>query len=71
MTNRRLRSVVTREGWYYLFILGFVVLGSFLRNIPLLVGLSAILATGMLINWRWSRALMRGLRLRRLPPDAI
>ncbi len=71
MTNRRLRSVVTREGWYYLFILGFVVLGSFLRNIPLLVGLSAILATAMLINWRWSRALMRGLRFERLPTEAI
>jgi len=67
MAKNRERTVVTQEGWYYLFILGFVILGSMLRNIQLLVGLSAILATGMIFNWRWTRASLRGLDIRRLP----
>ncbi|MBL8891075.1 MAG: DUF58 domain-containing protein [Planctomycetaceae bacterium] len=67
MANRRRRSVVTREGWYYLFILGFVILGSLLRNIQLMVGLSTILATAIILNWRWSKVLMRGLAIRPLP----
>ncbi|MDP1563451.1 MAG: DUF58 domain-containing protein [Pirellulaceae bacterium] len=71
MTKVRQRSVVTREGWYYLFILGFVVLGSMLRNIQLMVGLSTILATGMIINWRWSKAILRGLLIRRVPSETL
>jgi uncharacterized protein (DUF58 family) len=71
MSRVRQKSVVTREGWYYLFILGFVVLGSLLRNIQLMVGLSTILATAMIINWRWSKASLRGLIVRRLPVDSL
>ncbi|MBL8856518.1 MAG: DUF58 domain-containing protein [Planctomycetaceae bacterium] len=71
MTKVRQRSVVTREGWYYLFILGFVVLGSLLRNIQLMVGLSTILATGMIVNWRWSKAMLRGIIIRRLPVESL
>lgn len=63
----RQRSVVTREGWYYLFILCFVILGSLLRNIQLMVGLSTILATAIILNWRWSRMMMQGLAIRPLP----
>jgi hypothetical protein len=71
MTKVHQRSVVTREGWYYLFILAFVVLGSLLRNIQLMVGLSTILATAMMLNWRWSKVLMRGLVVRPLPKDTL
>lgn len=71
MTKVHRRSVITREGWYYLFILGFVVLGSLLRNIQLMVGLSTILATAMIVNWRWSKAMVRGLNIRRLPLETL
>lgn len=66
----RRRSMITREGWYYLFILAFVVVGSLLRHINLLVGLSAILSTAMLFNWRITRAGLRQLQFGRkaLPP---
>lgn len=67
MASARQRSVVTREGWYYLFILCFVILGSLLRNIQLMVGLSTVLATAIILNWRWSRIMMQGLAIRPLP----
>jgi hypothetical protein len=67
----RQRSVVTREGWYYLFILSFVILGSLLRNIQLLVGLSAVLATAMILNWRWTRAMMQRLVVRRPAAETL
>ena len=66
----RRRSTITREGWYYLFILGFVIVGSLLRHINLLVGLSAILSTAMILNWRVTRASLRQIRFdrREMPP---
>ena len=71
MSQGRHRSVITREGWYYLFILGFVVLGSLVRNIEILVGLSAILATAMIFNWRWGRLTLRSLYIKRLPGEPL
>ncbi len=71
MTQIRQRSMITREGWYYLGILGFVVLGSLVRNIQILVGLSAILATAMVFNWRWSRLSMQKLAIRRRMPETV
>lgn len=63
----RRRSLITREGWYYLFILGFVVVGSLLRHINLLVGLSAILSSAMILNWRMTRAALRQVDFTRRP----
>jgi|GEM_PF-2455556 len=65
------RSVVTREGWYYLFILAFVVFGSLLRHIDLLVGLSAILAVAMLLNWRMTKASLRQVWFQRREKEAV
>lgn len=67
----RRRSLITREGWYYLFILGFVIVGSLLRHINLLVGLSAILSTAMIFNWRITRAGLRHLRFARKPTPPV
>lgn len=61
----RRRSVITREGFYYLFILTFVVIGSLLRHINLLVGLSAILSVAMIYNWRITKASLRHIRFAR------
>jgi len=49
-SRRKLR--ITREGWSYLFILGFIVIGSVLQQINLLVLLAGLMVAPFLLNWR-------------------
>jgi uncharacterized protein (DUF58 family) len=62
------KTAVCREGWYYLLVLGFIITGSVLRDVNLLMVMAGMMFFPFLLNWRAVAAGTRGLRLtRRLP----
>ena len=66
-----LRARLTREGWYYLAVLSFIVGGAALCHVNLLVVLGGMMLAPLLINWRLSLASLRGVRVRRLPLRSV
>src|SRR4051794_12422099 len=68
----RRRAWLTREGWYYLAILTFIIGGAVLRSINLLVVLAGMLIAPLLFNWRLVMASLMGLAAgRRLPAQIV
>ncbi len=67
------RRVVTicREGFYYTFVLAFIVGGATLRDINLLFLLAAIMVGPLLLNWRFVVLAIRQLAVYRQLPDQI
>ena len=66
----RRRAWLTREGWYYLALLAFIIGGAILRSINLLVILAGTMLAPLLFNWRLVMASLQGLSIRRkLPPQ--
>ncbi len=61
----------TREGWYFIFILGFIVFGSILRQINLLIVLAGMMVPALLFNWRMAIGTIRKLRIRHRCPEWI
>lgn len=62
-----LRARLTREGWYYLAVLTFIVAGAALTHVNLLVMLGGMMLAPLLINWRLGVANVRGVHVRRRP----
>jgi uncharacterized protein (DUF58 family) len=70
--HRSRRHVVfTREGLSFVAILSFVVVGSILRQINLLVMLASMMIPALLFNWRLAVALLRRIRVRHVLPEWI
>lgn len=67
----RRRAWLTREGWYYLAVLLFVVGGAVLRSVNLLVMLAGMLIAPVLFNWRLAMASLTGVVIRRKLPQQI
>jgi uncharacterized protein (DUF58 family) len=67
----RRRAWLSREGWYYAFVLGFIVSGAVMRSINLLVILTGIMIATLLLNWRMVMASLRGLVVRRKLPEQV
>src|SRR3954451_16541607 len=68
----RRRAWLTREGWYYLAILTFIIGGAVLRSINLLVVLAGMMIGPLLFNWRLVMASLMGLVVsRRLPRQVV
>lgn len=65
------RTRLTREGWYYVLVLAFVVTGAMLREINLLMIMSGLLLGPLLLNWRMAVASLRPLRATRRAVDTI
>ncbi|MEX0866344.1 MAG: DUF58 domain-containing protein [Pirellulales bacterium] len=65
------RTTICHEGWYYLLVLAFVVTGSVLREINLLVVMAGMMLGPLLINWRHVVLGMRGVTARRKLPAAL
>jgi uncharacterized protein (DUF58 family) len=63
----QLRARLTREGWYYLAVLSFIVGGAALCHVNLLVILGGMMLAPLLINWRLALASLRSISVRRLP----
>ncbi len=64
----RRHVVFTREGWSFIAILAFVVVGSILRQINLLVMLAAMMIPALLFNWRMALTLIRRITVRHSLP---
>ena len=65
----RRRAWLSREGWYYLAVLAFIVGGAVLRNVNLLVVLAGMMLAPLVLNWRMVMASLRGLTVRRKLPS--
>lgn len=69
MPEPRRKTRITYEGLSFLLILAFIVLGSILRQINLLVLLSGLMIAPFFFNWRISRKMLQGVAFtRHLPP---
>lgn len=67
MSSRRIASI-TREGYYYLFILAFIAGGAIMRQINPLFALAGLMMAPLIFNWRLATTEIRGLRVvRRIP----
>jgi len=67
----RRRAWLSREGVYYLGVLGFIVGGAVLRSFNLLVILAGMMMATLLLNWRIVMATLRGLAVRRKLPEQV
>src|SRR5439155_5167179 len=67
----RRRAWLTREGWYYLAVLIFIIGGAVLRSVNLLVILAGTMIAPLLFNWRLAMASLTGLVVRRRLPTQI
>jgi uncharacterized protein (DUF58 family) len=48
-----IRRVYLRvEGWYYLFVIVFVIGGAVLRNVNILVALAGLMAAALILHWQ-------------------
>jgi uncharacterized protein (DUF58 family) len=64
-TGRTRRHIAfTREGWSFIAILAFVVFGSILRQINLLVMLASMMIPAILFNWRMAAMMIRRIVVR-------
>jgi len=70
MIGRR-RTRLTREGWYYLLVLAFVVTGALLREINLLIIMSGLLIGPLLLNWRMVVGALRPLKVSRRAAEVV
>jgi uncharacterized protein (DUF58 family) len=59
---------LTREGWQFSFMIGFVILGAVVRNVNLLVILAGTMLGFLLIQWRVSARSIYGVSARRKLP---
>lgn len=66
---RRPITTLCPEGWYYLFVVAFILGGAALRGMNLLIILAGAMIGPLLFNWRVARLMLRRLRVdRQLPP---
>jgi len=65
------QTVLCREGWYYLLVLGLIFGGAMLREVNLLLVLAGMLLGPMVFSWRSVVLTLRGLRAERHVPDEI
>ena len=62
------KTRICLEGWYYLFIVLFIIGGAVLGEVNLLVILAGMMVGPFLFNWRFSQLTLRDLDVaRRLP----
>ncbi|MCA9188326.1 MAG: DUF58 domain-containing protein [Planctomycetales bacterium] len=67
----RIRTIICREGWYYLFVLAFIVGGAIMREINLLMVIAGIMMGPFILSWRMGIASLRKLSIRRRVPGSV
>ncbi len=70
MFGRR-KITICREGWYYLFVLSFIIGGAILRQVNLLVVLAGLMFGPLLFHWRLVAATVRRIAVKRRLPERI
>ena len=63
--------VISREGWYYLFIVAFIIGGAVLREVNLLVVLAGMMVGPLIFNWRIVSLATRNVDVQRHLPRRI
>src|ERR1041384_7640982 len=67
----RKKTRLTREGWYYLFVLAFVLGGAILRDINLLLVFGGMLLGPLLMSWWMAWRSLRGITIERQLPEQV
>src|SRR5690348_6387639 len=67
----RRRAWLTREGWYYLALLAFVLGGAVIRSGNLLLILAGMMTGPLIFNWRLVIAGLTGLIIKRQLPSPV
>jgi uncharacterized protein (DUF58 family) len=67
----RIKVGLTREGWQFSFMLGFIIFAAILQDINLLILTSGAFAGLLLMQWRLSKRSLVGLRIKRIFPETI
>jgi uncharacterized protein (DUF58 family) len=67
----RRRAWLTREGWYYLALLAFVLGGAVIRSGNLLLILAGMMIGPLIFNWRLVIAGLTGLIIKRQLPSPL
>ncbi len=68
---RRPITTLCPEGWYYLFVIAFILGGAALRGMNLLVILAGALIGPLLFNWRLARLMLWRVRVERQLPARV
>ena len=68
MIGRR-KVTLSREGWYYLFVLTFILGGALFREVNLLLMLSAMMVGPLIFSWRIAAGTLRRLSVERKAPS--
>ena len=68
---RRPITTLCPEGWYYVFVITFILGGAALRGMNLLVILGGALIGPLLFNWRLARLMLRRVRVERQLPARV
>ena len=66
-----IRVSICREGWYYLFVVLFILGGAVMREVNLLVVLAGMMIGPMIFNWRFVRASVQRLSIERKHPTHV
>lgn len=70
-TTPRTQVAITREGWYYLGMLSFIVAGAIIRDINLLYIMAGMMLGPMLFSWYASTKSLRRIDVRRRHPKLV
>jgi len=65
------RTRLTREGWYYLVVLSFLVVSGSMRQINLILAMAGMMVGVLYFNWRGVRSMLRHFEIRRRLPETI
>jgi hypothetical protein len=68
---RRRHVWISREGFSFLFVLVFIIVGALVRQVNLLFVLAGMLVAALLMNWRYAVVTVRKIRLTRRAPTLI
>lgn len=71
LVSKRRGVRICLEGWYYVFVLAFIVVGAALRDINLLFILAGMMMGPLLFNWRLVVLAVRRLEINRRLPEQV
>lgn len=67
-----IRRVYLRlEGWYYVFVIVFVIGGAVLRNVNVLVALAGLMAAALILHWQLVLRSLSGIDIMRSLPARL
>ncbi len=66
-----MKTAITREGIYFLFVVIVIIIGSVLREVNPMLLFGALLAAPLPLAWRLGRRSLRGLQIRRKLPMQV